>query len=90
MRRVPQRLFDDTDTWNMAARDLLDKFEQNMEVPNFINYDMLESKDANAFDTIAVGEALLGELDQHKDVSAQRTNKHITSLGLTFNNNLIK
>jgi hypothetical protein len=47
----------------MAARDLLDKFEQNMEVANFINYDMLECKDPNAFDTIAVGEALLGELD---------------------------
>lgn len=59
MRKVPQRLFEDADTWNMAARELLDKFEQNMDVPNFINYDMLESKDPNSFDTIAVGEALL-------------------------------
>jgi hypothetical protein len=47
----------------MAARELLDKFEQNMEVANFINYDMLEVKDPNSFDTIAVGESLLGELD---------------------------
>jgi hypothetical protein len=30
-----------------------------MDVPNFINYDMLESKDQNSFDTIAVGDALL-------------------------------
>ena len=74
----------------MAARDLLDKFEQNMEVANFINYDMLECKDPNAFDTIAVGEALLGELDQHKEVSASRTLAHINSLGLVFNNSLIK
>lgn len=47
----------------MAARELLDKFEQNMDVPNFINYDMLECKETTAFDTIAVGEALLQELD---------------------------
>jgi hypothetical protein len=43
----------------MAAREMLDKFEQNMDIPNFINYDMLESKDPNSFDTIAVGDALL-------------------------------
>lgn len=69
MRKVPQRLFDDVDTWNMAARELLDKFDQNIEVPNFINYDMLESKDPSAFNIIEVGEALIEELDQHKDVS---------------------
>jgi hypothetical protein len=57
----------------MAARELLDKFEDNIEVTNFINYDMLESKDPNAFNTIEVGESLLLELDNHKDVNAQTT-----------------
>lgn len=56
MRKVPARLFEDTDTWNQAARELLDLFDQNADRPNFINYDMLEPKDPNAFDTIAVGE----------------------------------
>jgi hypothetical protein len=56
MRKVPARLFEDTETWTMAAKELLDLFDVNSEVPNFINYDMLEPKDANAFDTIAVGE----------------------------------
>lgn len=55
----------------MAARELLDKFEDNIEVTNFINYDMLESKDPNAFNTIEVGESILLELDNHKDVNAQ-------------------
>lgn len=45
MRKVPQRLFEDTETWTMATRELLDKFDANVEVPNYINYDMLESKD---------------------------------------------
>jgi hypothetical protein len=90
MRKVPQRLFEDTETWTMATRELLDKFDANVEVPNYINYDMLEPKDPNSFDTIAYGEALLVELDQHKEVDPQRTQLHIDQLGLKFNNGLIR
>jgi hypothetical protein len=56
MRKVPAKLFADTDAWNVKARELLDLFESNSDKPNFINYGMLESKDANAYDTIVVGE----------------------------------
>jgi hypothetical protein len=51
---------------------------------------MLESKDPNAFNTIEVGETLLLELDQHKDVNAQQTQNHINQLGISFNMQLIK
>jgi hypothetical protein len=63
IRRVPQRLFEDTDTWTLTAKDMLDKFEENMDKPNFINYDMLESKENQSSDTINIGEQLLTELE---------------------------
>ena len=45
---MPERLFEDADNWARAAKQKLDKFEENLDKPNFINYDLLESKDAGA------------------------------------------
>lgn len=45
LKKVPQRLFDDADEWSTVAKQKLDKFEENMDKPNFINYDMLETKE---------------------------------------------
>ena len=42
---MPERLFEDADNWAKAARSKLDKFEENLDKPNFINYDLLETKD---------------------------------------------
>lgn len=47
MQKVPARLFEDADNWAKAARSKLDKFEENLDKPNFINYDLLETKDAS-------------------------------------------
>ena len=41
-------MFEDADGWSLAAKQKLDMFEENLDKPNFINYDMLESKDPNA------------------------------------------
>ena len=48
MQRVPDRLFEDADKWAKEARSKLDKFEENLDKPNFINYDLLETKDPNS------------------------------------------
>jgi hypothetical protein len=48
LRKVPSHLFEDADGWSLAAKQKLDMFEENLDKPNFINYDMLESKDPNA------------------------------------------
>lgn len=56
MRKVPAKLFENTDKWTIKAKELLDLFESNSDKPNFINYGMLESKDSTAYDTIVVGE----------------------------------
>lgn len=54
----------------MAAKEKLDAFEANLDKPNYINYDMLESKDANAGSDICnFGEQLLEKLEEHKDIS---------------------
>jgi len=42
-----------------------------METRHFINYDMLEGQ-GNEADIIGLGEHLIGELEQHKDISAER------------------
>ena len=90
MQKVPQRLFDDADSWSVAARTRLDQFEENLEKPNFINYDLLETKDAAAGpDIIVFGESLVTELEEHKDISMARVATQIKQLGLSFNQELI-
>ena len=71
LRKVPQRLFIEADEWSAAAKEKLDLFEQNLDQPNFINYDMLESKEpsADAPDIVNFGEQLITELEEHKDLS---------------------
>lgn len=41
----------------------LDKFEENMDRPNFINYDMLEIKEPGQQDIVNFGEQLVTELE---------------------------
>ena len=44
-----------------------------MDTPNFINYDMLESKEpGQGPDIVNFGETLISELEEHKDISASR------------------
>ena len=83
---MPQRLFEDADEWSRAAKEKLDKFEENIDKPNFINYDMLESKEAGQGpDIVNFGETLINDLEEHKDISAARVKNQIAQLGLTFN-----
>ena len=90
MRKVPQRLFEDADEWSTAAKMKLDKFEENIDKPNFINYDMLESKEpGHTPDIVNFGETLINELEEHKDISAPRVKNQINQLGLTFNHQVI-
>lgn len=90
MQRVPERLFEDADNWSKAARSKLDKFEENLDTPNFINYDLLESKDQSAGpDVINFGETLVSELEEHKDISMARVARQIKQLGIAFNQELI-
>ncbi len=73
MQRVPERLFEDADRWAKAAKQKLDAFEENLDKPNFINYDLLETKDPAAGpDIINFGESLVTELEEHKDISMGR------------------
>ena len=73
MQKVPDRLFEDADSWAKAAKEKLDLFEANIESPHFINYDLLESKDSGAGpDIIFFGENLVTELDEHKDISMSK------------------
>ena len=62
-----------------------------MGKPNFINYDMLEEKDTNnaGHDIVNFGETLIGELEEHKDISAKRVTNQIGQLGLNFNQAVI-
>ena len=56
----------------------LDKFEENMDKPNFINYDMLETKEPGSGpDIVNFGETLISELEEHKDISASRVKSQI-------------
>ena len=48
-----------------------------MDKPNFINYDMLETKDAGGHDIVNFGETLISELEEHKDISASRVKNQI-------------
>ena len=89
LRKVPQRLFDDADEWSTVAKQKLDKFEENMDKPNFINYDMLETKEPGQQDIVNFGEQLVTELEEHKEVSASRVKSQINQLSLTFNNAVI-
>ena len=51
----------------------LDKFEENLDKPSFINYDLLELKDPSSGpDIINFGETLVLELEEHKDISMSR------------------
>ena len=91
MQRVPERLFEDADNWAKAARSKLDKFEENLDKPNFINYDLLESKDPGAGpDIINFGENLVTELEEHKDISMARVASQIKQLNVTFNQDCFK
>ena len=90
MQKVPERLFEDADNWAKAARSKLDKFEENLDKPNFINYDLLESKDpAGGPDIINFGDQLVTELEEHKDLSMSRVATQIKQLGVSFNHELI-
>lgn len=87
---MPARLFEDADNWAKAARSKLDKFEENLDKPNFINYDLLETKDASGGpDIINFGEGLVTELEEHKDISMARVATQIKQLGINFNNEII-
>lgn len=57
-----------------------------MNEEEWINYDMLESKDENEkrHDIVSVGEALISELDEHKDLSAPLVKEQIDQLSLKF------
>ncbi len=48
MQKVPERLFEDADNWARIAKQKLDKFEENIDKPSFINYDLLEQKEAGS------------------------------------------
>lgn len=90
MQRVPQKLFDDAESWKRSAKQKLDKFEENMEKTNFINYDLLEIKNANSGpDIINYGENLVSELDKHRDISMARVENQIEQLSLTFDQNIV-
>ena len=82
-------MFDDADEWSTVAKQKLDKFEENMDKPNFINYDMLETKEPGQQDIVNFGEQLVTELEEHKEVSASRVKSQINQLSLTFNNAVI-
>lgn len=87
---MPERLFEDADNWAKAARGKLDKFEENLDKPNFINYDLLETKDSAAGpDIINFGETLVSELEEHKDISMGRVASQIKQLNVAFNHDLI-
>ena len=87
---MPERLFEDADNWAKAAKTKLDKFEENLDKPNFINYDLLETKDPSGGpDIINFGESLVTELEEHKDISMGRVATQIKQLGITFNTDLI-
>ena len=61
-----------------------------MDKPNFINYDLLEIKDASGGpDIINFGESLVTELEEHKDISMVRVANQIKQLGISFNHELI-
>ena len=91
MQRVPERLFEDADRWAKAAKSKLDAFEENIDKPNFINYDMLETKDQSADnDIVNFGEQLLEKLEQHKDISQAKVRNQIDQLSLIFNPQLFK
>lgn len=78
MQKVPARLFEDADNWAVEARKKLDLFEENMDKPNFINYDLLESKDPQGGpDIINFGDSLVTELEVHKDISMARVANQI-------------
>lgn len=83
MKKVPPHLFTDADDWSAVAKDRLDNFERNLHIPNFINYDMLESEGQE--DIINVGEQLLNDLDKHKDISFGTVKGKIDQLGVNFN-----
>ena len=72
LQRVPDRLFEDADKWATQARQRLDKFEENLDKPHFINYDLLESREPGTQDVINFGEQLVTELEEHKDASMSR------------------
>ena len=70
---MPPHLFDDADEWSLAAKDKLDKFEENIDKPSFINYDMLEVKDeVDGQDICNFGEQLLEKLEEHKEISQDK------------------
>lgn len=72
------------------AKQKLDRFEENWDKPNFINYELLGSKDSsNSPDIIAHGENLVSELDVHRDISMGRVAAQIQQLDLAFDPNVI-
>ena len=91
LQRVPDKLFQDAENWSKDAKRKLDSFEQNLENPRFINYDLLESKDpAAGSDIINFGETLVLELEEHKDISMERVASQIKQLSINFNKEIFE
>ncbi len=57
----PTRLIDDADRWLKTAKVKLDNFTKHSESPNFIAFEMLESKKSKVAgeDFMDVGETIL-------------------------------
>lgn len=56
IKDVPQKLFEDAEKWLKYAKTQLDRFMESSQNPNFIAFDMLESK---SNDVIQQGEMIL-------------------------------
>jgi hypothetical protein len=85
---VPQHLFQDADEWLKEAKEKLDLFNEFADTPNFINYDMLENKDASRPDMISIGEQVVDGLETHKDVVFSKVQDQVNQLALRFDDKL--
>ncbi len=83
IRDAPRNIVDDTDKWLKQAKEKLDKFALNSSDPNYIAYDMLESKNPQPVgeeynlkqDIIAAGEKILTLLENSKDISDKKADQ---------------
>lgn len=78
---MPETLFVDANAWTSEARSKLDKFEKYIDVPNYINYDMLETGKP---DIIETGEQIVIQLEAHKDTSFSFVSDQLSQLSLRF------
>ena len=85
---MPQHLFQDADEWLKEAKEKLDLFNEFADTPNFINYDMLENKDASRPDMISIGEQVVDGLETHRDVVCSKVQDQVNQLALRFDDKL--